>query len=607
MKLSEFLHARAPEAFGIDLRTLALFRVTLASVTDFDLLRRLCEARAFYTDFGVLPRAVLAQTGETWRLSLHLANGETWFQVLLISVQALLALMVLMGYRTRIVTFLTFVLLGSLLNRNPLVLIGGDWLMLCLWFWALFLPLSARWSVDAALSSREPPRNNLHLSWGSAGLTLQVLSVYFFSAALKSGADWWPDGTAVYYTLSLDRYATPFGVWLREVLPWLMQPLTYYLYFLEWLGPLLALSPFFLRSLRFGAMLALMLMHIGFILCIGIGHFPFVSLASLTVLLGGWFWDWAVRRSDTGRYLKIYYDRDCSFCLKSCLLLRHFLVLRNTEILPAQDYARARALMDAHYTWVVIDSQDVAHTKWRAFVALLRHSPLFGWLAPLASLNLWEKPGAWTYDWVARHRGAFGRITAALLPQREETFETGPGAQRVAAVFLFLVLAWNLNSIQILPSWIAAIETPVFRLLRIDQNWGMFAPYPLRDDGWFIVPGVTADGRDVDMLRPDEPLSYSKPEYISQTHETPIHWRTYRGRLWERAYAHHREHYARYLCRDWNIRAAPDNRVLSLKLIYMLERTLPPGQSPTIEQRVLWRHDCVPPETPPEKSEGTDS
>ena len=176
-----------------------------------------------------------------------------------------------------------------------------------------------------------------------------------------------------------------------------------------------------------------------------------------------------------------------------------------------------------------------------------------------------------------------------------------------AAVFLFLVLAWNLSTIELLSPWVRAVLTPPFRLLRIDQYWNMFAPTPFRDDGWFIVPGQLANGREVDVLRPGEPLSYAKPETISQTHETPSRWRKYRERIWERAYAQHREHYARYLCRDWNVRAAPDNRVLSLKLIYMLERTLPPGQSPTIEQRVLWRHDCVPPETPSEKSEGTDS
>ena len=120
------LQKRLPAVFGVDLRTLALFRVSLAGVTVYDLLARLGDVRAFYTDFGVMPREWIMGTGETWRLSLHLANGETWFQTTLIGVQALLALMVLLGYRTRLATVLTFVLLGSLHNRAPMILIGGD-------------------------------------------------------------------------------------------------------------------------------------------------------------------------------------------------------------------------------------------------------------------------------------------------------------------------------------------------------------------------------------------------------------------------------------------------------------------------------------------------
>ncbi|MGQ3055957.1 MAG: HTTM domain-containing protein, partial [Nevskia sp.] len=75
-----------------------------------------------------------------------------------------------------------FVLNASLLNRNPMVLLGGDILLTCLLFWAIFLPVAARYSLDAALSRTPPPVDNRHRSWASAGVLLQVMSVYFFSA-----------------------------------------------------------------------------------------------------------------------------------------------------------------------------------------------------------------------------------------------------------------------------------------------------------------------------------------------------------------------------------------------------------------------------------------
>ena len=584
------------EVFSLDLRALALFRFALGSVLAVDMLNRLADVRAFYTDWGLFPRAAVDTFIGPLRLSLHMANGDTWFAALLLLIEAAAAAALAFGYRTRAAGILAFVLQGSLLNRNPVVLLGADSLLACLLFWGLFLPLNARWSVDAALAENRPPENHRHFSAAGVGLLLQVLSVYFFSAILKNGREWWPDGTAVYYTMMLDRYSTPLGQWLLNFPP-LMQGLTYFVYFLELLGPLLALSPLLQRPLRFLVMCCLMAMHTGFILCMEIGLFPFVSLSSLTVLLGGWFWDWAERRADRGHSIRIYYDRDCAFCLKSCHLFRTLLVLPRCDILPAQDSARANALMQAQYSWVVIDAYDVAHTKWNAFVALLRHSLLFRWLAPLAGLKVWDRPGTWAYDWVGRHRGAFGRITAILLPARMVRFEVAGRPQAVAGAFVVALLAWNTVTIERLPLSVAHFMEPVMLPLRIDQSWPMFAPRPWQDDGWYVIPGTFEDGSELD-LRTGKPVNWRKPDNVADT-EPNVRWRTYHTMLWHQFLADYRQYYAQWMCRDWNATAAEGHHLMALKVIYMLEHTPPPGQETKVEQRVLWRHSCLPPGSEP--------
>lgn len=591
MKLPGFLHARLPDWFGIDLRSLALFRAGLGGVLLVFCLNSFGDLLAFYTDWGMVPRDWAMVVSGAWRVCLHCANGESWFAAFLIAVESLSALALMLGYRTRLASVLSFILHGSLLNRNALPTIGGDTLMMCLLFWAMFLPLAARWSVDAALATNEPPRKNLHLSYASAGLIIQVLSVYFFSAILKNAPVWWPDGTAVYYTMQLDRYASPLGQQLLAF-PLLMQALTYFVYFLELLGPLLAFSPWFQRPLRFAVMLCLMGMHTGFIFFMEIGHFPYVSLASNTVLLGGWFWDWAARRRDHGRSIRIFYDRDCGFCLKSCLLFQTFLVLPRAEIRPAQDFERSRALMDANYSWVVIDHDDVAHTKWPAFTALLRHSLLFSWLYRLAAARLWVRPGNAVYDFVGRHRSRFAAVSARLLPQREVQFETGRAAQALALVALITLFVWNLGTIKVVPERTLELLAPPLRILRIDQLWNMFAPMPLRRDGWMVIPGKLEDGSQVNVLQPEQPLSYDKPYQLSQTHED-IRWHTLRGRMWEREYRYGRVFFARYLCRNWNLNALPGQRLVSLKLEYVVEETLPDYQTPQLERQVLWTHACI--------------
>ncbi len=73
---------------------------------------------------------------------------------MLFVIAGLLALLLIVGYRTRVVSLLCWVMLLSLNHRNYLILQSSDSLMLALLFWSLFLPLGARYSVDSALNPR---------------------------------------------------------------------------------------------------------------------------------------------------------------------------------------------------------------------------------------------------------------------------------------------------------------------------------------------------------------------------------------------------------------------------------------------------------------------
>lgn len=606
-------HPRLAELFGIDLRTLALFRFALGSVICWTLAFAFCDLSAFWTDWGVMPRAWLMATDSYNRISFYFLNGSNWFAGTLLALQCMFAAMYALGWRTRLANIASFVLWGSLMNRNPITLIGGDPLVVCLLFWSIFLPVGSRFSVDAALATNAAPKDNLHISWASAGMLLQVMSVYFFSAILKHGPEWFPDYTAVYYTLSLDRYATPLGQWLLYF-PGLLKVLTFFIFWLEALGPFLVFTPVLLRPTRFVIMALFMAMHVGFIFFLEIGHFPYVSLCSLSTFLGGWFWDslaWRHARKDPGQ-VRIYYDRDRGFCLKACLLLQQFLALPRSKLAPAQDTRRANSLREANHSWVVVDTDHQAYLKWPAFIVLLKRSPLWRWLWWLLKSPRLDKPGNLAYDLVAS-RGAFANLSASLMPQKVR-WEVGPGWQRIAGVFIVLVFCWNLATIESAmrrytgyqPALEHAARTtfdwlgPVFNILRIDQLWNMFSPFPLKEDGWMVLPGQLADGTEIDLLHPERAPSYDKPHHYSQTHEN-IRWNTYRGRMWEAAFANHRLYFARYLCRNWNDRLTdPEQRakrLLTFKIVYMLERTLPDYRAPTVEQHVLWLHQCFPDET----------
>lgn len=91
--------------FGIDSRALAAFRISLGALLLADLLLRARDLTAFYTDAGVLPRALLREQFPTFaRVSLHAVSGSLWLQALLFLVAGGAALALLLGYRTTLAT-----------------------------------------------------------------------------------------------------------------------------------------------------------------------------------------------------------------------------------------------------------------------------------------------------------------------------------------------------------------------------------------------------------------------------------------------------------------------------------------------------------------------
>ena len=146
------MRQRLRTVFTLDLRSIALFRIGLSLCLLLDLFLRSFDLRAFYTDEGVLSRADWLEIAPKLHWSLHAASGDAWFQSILFIATAMFALCLLFGYRTRLMTFLCWAMTVSLLNRNTYISQAGDELLVILLFWAMFLPLHARYSVDAALS-----------------------------------------------------------------------------------------------------------------------------------------------------------------------------------------------------------------------------------------------------------------------------------------------------------------------------------------------------------------------------------------------------------------------------------------------------------------------
>ena len=580
--------------FGIDLRTLALFRVCLGLWLLADLINRAGHLVAHYTDIGVFPRATAVEYLSDWRLSIHLVNGSAWFQATLFIIAGLLALCLILGYRTRIVTIASWFLLLSLQNRNPVLLQGGDNLALMLLFWGMFLPLGARFSVDAAMNDATEKAPNAYFSVATMALLIQCMSVYFFSAFLKSGVEWIPDGTAVYYALHAESYVTVFGIWLRQF-DTLMQGLTYFVWGLELIGPLLMFAPLWHLPLRLLTMFLLISMHVGFIVFLDVGLFPYISITSLLAFTPTWVWEklGALVRTPERLGVRMYYDGDCGFCRKTCLLMRTFLLLPETTVAPAQADEEIHRLMTERDSWVVVDYDGQRYLRWRAVALVFRRSALFWPLGYLFDLAALRPLGERVYTFAAKHRQGFlGRWSATMLPYRPVAVAPSTGASVVVGLFMILVLFKNILTIPSVHYEVPDLLVPLSATLRLDQYWDMFAPYPLNADGWHVIRGELRDGTVVDVYnrREGEP-SWEKPIYIARTY-SDYRWRKYLSRIRTKRNNGQLLNYGRYLCGSWNSGTPAAKQLMTYKIQFNSQRTLPDYQERKTHKKVIWHHDC---------------
>ena len=599
--LTERLRGLAAAAFGVDLRSLALLRALLALLLIVDLLGRLADLRAFYTDSGLLPRtaltspALVAGTGGLWRIDWHAANGSTLFIAALFAVELLAAIAFLKGWHTRKANAILFLLQASLLNRNPLVALDGDNLLCCLLFWSLFLPMGARWSIDAALADREAPAPELnHWSgWPAAALLLQILSVYFFGALLQMNSS--PvQGGSLAAILHLDAYARPPAQALAQS-PALAGNLGSAAQFIALAAPLPALFPLFNGIARLAALIPLAAMQIGLILLLRLGLLPWINLAALSVLVGPEIWDWLARRQNAPQPapLRLYYDRDCAFCLKIALILRTTLVLPAMQIAPAQDNARADALMQSNHSWVVIDNDEHAYLKWPALIMLLRRSPLLGVIGGLLGRGWTLAPGNALYDLIGRRRDVFEHFSRRWLPYHTRSFGVGAGLSAVAGLFLFLVLVWNLDTVGTPSRYISRKLAAPLELLRLDQRWDLPVRLAQQGNDWLVVSGELADHSEIDLLHPDRPaLNYDRP--LDMTTAWPnLRWRSYFEHLSADNGLPYRALYSHQLCLHWNASHAGSRQLRAVRLIDLLDTATATANASHSEQRVLLRQDCL--------------
>jgi hypothetical protein len=479
---------------SFDRRALASMRIGVAAVLMLDLLIRLSDLEAFYSDTGVVPLEMLFKYGwNSYYVSIHTISGLWQVQLLLFLFSFFCAAMLFIGYRTQLFTILCWFLLLSLHNRNGFILQGGDDLLRMVLFWAMFIPWGSRYSYDSLLIRIEPYNPVITAEAATMAYLIQVCYLYTGSALLK-GVEWDTDFTALYYTYSLDQIAYPLTKNIYYY-PDALKALTRVAYYFELFVPVLFFMPVAHAFCRF----------LGVLLIIG-----FHCLNEITLLIG---------------------------------LFPIIGIVTALGILPSFVFDKLEKVLAGYKPKLV----NLITTTGNKIKGIIR----------------WKAPVVWNFR--------LQQVQTAVL------------------IFLIVfVFDWNFSNLSFVKSKLSDHLRFIGYGLRLNQNWGMFAPNVFKDDGWYVLKGtLEKSGVSFDLLNPHRKLTEGKPARVVQMFKND-RWRKYYENLLFTEHAFMRGYFCNYKKRVWNEKNA-QKKIRSLEVIYMKEFTLPDYQRSVPEKVILWK------------------
>lgn len=281
------------ELIGIDVRSLAIVRMLLASILLVDWCLRWIDFDAFYSDSGMVSLAASrTHLPDPGRWSLHWLSDSPVYQHSLFAGAALAAACLLVGWQTRWATFASWVFVVSFWQRNPLVCNYGDsWLRILL-FWCLFLPLGATWSVDAWRRVRRglPSCTTAVVASTASACILLQLSLFYLFAGLWKWNDSWLGGQAVFQALQIEYARRATATYLLEW-PGILGPLTRATLVLELLGPLVIWLPWRTGAWRVAMIGAFVLLHVSIEICFRPLMLSYISMAPWFLLVPASLWE----------------------------------------------------------------------------------------------------------------------------------------------------------------------------------------------------------------------------------------------------------------------------------------------------------------------------
>ncbi len=206
---------------------------------------------------------------------------------------------------------------------------------------------------------------------------------------------------------------------------------------------------------------------------------------------------------------------------------------------------------------------------------------LFPWVCATAWLVFLPRS---FWDWLLIRYRRLAQIKTEKIKGRNTIQKKGqnapvlPTCDYACSILIVLsladVLAWNITSVIGDGARREMQQHDAFgNVLRLEQQWNMYAPYPRNEHGWLVVPADLANGTQVDLFT-GQSVSWDKPQDIGASFRND-RWRRYLSNLFDDQNPQTLHGYADYLVRNWNQCHGALQQVQAVTIIFMKQVTLP--------------------------------
>lgn len=270
----------------------SLIRIALGFIILYNYAIHYSQREFLWSAFGLMGAAE-SDTGrflETF--SIYSLNSSLVYFNVLYHVGIFIAVLFMIGFKGKILSFLNFIFVWSLMNENNIILDGGDNISRIVLLYLLFANTTAYYSVDKlidkskkmktkkSLSSTFSLRNVIH-NLAILSVLTQVALLYLTSGLHKAMGELWQNGTALYYVLQVDEFSHPFFRELIHSSDVILVLGAYFTIVIQLAFPF----ALFNRFTKYIAMTGIISMHLGIGIVMGLFSFSFIMIANQLLFL----------------------------------------------------------------------------------------------------------------------------------------------------------------------------------------------------------------------------------------------------------------------------------------------------------------------------------